>query len=71
MLTSTLLKSQRDSVKGKEMSLLEAGREMRFAGGWLAVLSMYGDSFSFYPQNFSQVQRIPTTAWRHGYLYRF
>ena len=24
------------------------------------------DSFSFYPQSFSQVQKIPTTAWRHG-----
>lgn len=59
MLTSALLKSQRDGVKGKEISLLEAGGEMRFAVGWLTVLSMHGDAFSLYPESFSQVQKIP------------
>jgi len=62
MLTSTLLKSQRDSVKGKEICLLEAGREMRFAGGWITVLSKHDDSLFFYPQNFSQMQKVPTSA---------
>ena len=36
MLTSVSLKSQKNSVKGREVSSWEAGREMSVADGWLA-----------------------------------
>lgn len=50
MLTSAPLKSQRDSVKGREVDLWEAGREMSVADGWLAGFWKHDDS-SLYPEN--------------------